>query len=55
MIYTITIQLKDPRADLLAVKEALAYYCERYGDLTLVSVTAQQPKQETIFTKGAVK
>lgn len=52
MIYTITLRLTNPRADLLAVKEALACYCERYGDLKLISITAQEPLQETLFKKG---
>lgn len=52
MTYTITLRLTNPKADLLAVKEALAYYCEDYGDIKLISITAQDPQQETIFTKG---
>lgn len=55
MIFDITIRLTNPKADLLAVKEALAYYCEVYGDLKLISITASEPKQEAIFTKGGFK
>lgn len=35
----IRIVVKNPRADILGIKEALAYYCEAYGDIKLISVS----------------
>lgn len=49
MTYILTLRLKNPRADLLAVKEALAYDLEKYGDLSLVSITEEQQKQESLW------
>lgn len=43
------VRLKDPRADVQAVKEALAYYCEQYGDLALISVEAVEERQESLW------
>ena len=39
---TITVKIKDPHADLQSVKEALAYYLERYGDLELIDVREER-------------
>ena len=39
MTYILTLRLENPSADLLAVKEALAYDLEKYGDLSLVSIS----------------
>lgn len=49
MTYLLTIRLKNPNAELLAVKEALAYDLEKYGDLSLVSITEEQKKQESLW------
>ena len=43
------VRLKDPRADVQAVKEALAYYFEQYGDLALISVEAVEERQESLW------
>ena len=45
----IRVLLKDPKADVQAVKEALAYYCEAYGDIKLLSVKAIEEKQESLW------
>lgn len=52
MTYLLTIRLKNPNADLLAVKEALAYDLEKYGDLSLVSITEEQQKQESLWKEN---
>ncbi len=49
MTYTITLRLTNPTAELQAIKEALAYYCEGYGDLSLITITAQQAPQESLW------
>ena len=49
MEYIVTIRILDPRADLLAVKESLACYCERFGDISLVDIRAVEPRQEKIW------
>ena len=43
---TITVKIKDPHADIQAVKEALAYYCERYGDLQLIDVREERTEKQ---------
>ena len=45
----VSIEITDPRADTLAVKEALAYYCEQYGDIRMVRVEEVMEKQESLF------
>lgn len=45
----IRVLLKDPRADVQAVKEALAYYCEAYGDIKLLQVKPVEEKQESLW------
>lgn len=45
----IRILLKDPKADVQAVKEALAYYCEAYGDIKLLQVKPIEGKQESLW------
>lgn len=45
----IRVLLTDPRADVLAIKEALAYYCEAYGDIKLLSVKPIEEKQESLW------
>lgn len=37
-----TVRLRSPRDDLLAVKEALAYDLEKYGDVAFINVEAVQ-------------
>lgn len=49
----IQVVLKYPRADVLAIKEALAYYCEAYGDIVLVSVEPIEEEQESLWRKGS--
>lgn len=51
MRYIITLCLDNPAADLQAVKEALAYDCEKYGDLSLISIQAKEEPQETLWRK----
>ena len=52
MTYLLTIRLKNPNADLLAVKEALAYDLEKYGDLSLVSTSEEQQKQVSLWKEN---
>lgn len=52
MTYLLTIRLKNPSADLLAVKEALAYDLEKYGDLSLVSILEEQQKQVSLWKEN---
>ena len=52
MTYILTLRLKSPNADLLAVKEALAYDLEKYGDLSLVSISEEQQKQESLWKEN---
>ena len=52
MTYLLTIRLKNPNADILAVKEALAYDLEKYGDLSLVSISEEQQKQESLWKEN---
>lgn len=42
---TITLKVDAPPGQALAVKEALAMYCERWGDTRVVSVTETAPEQ----------
>ena len=44
----IRVLLKDPKVDVQAVKEAMAYYCEAYGDIKLLTVKAIEEKQESM-------
>lgn len=48
----IRVLLKDPKADVQAIKEALAYYCEAYGDIKLLTVKAIEEKQESLWGGG---
>lgn len=43
---TITLKIKDPHADLQAVKEGLAYYLERYGDLEIIDVREERTEKQ---------
>lgn len=52
MTYILTLRLKNPRADLLAVKEALAYDLEKYGDLSLVSISEEQQTQVSLWKEN---
>lgn len=52
MTYLLTLRLKNPSEDLLAVKEALAYDLEKYGDLTLVSISEEQQKQVSLWKEN---
>ena len=52
MTYILTLRLKDPSADLLAVKEALAYDLEKYGDLALVSISEEQQTQVSLWKEN---
>ncbi len=45
---TITIQVARPAGQAIGVKEELAMYCERYGDVRVVSVTETHPEQMKI-------
>ena len=48
----IRVLLKDPKADVQAIKEALAYYCEAYGDIKLLTVKPIEEKQESLWGGG---
>lgn len=52
MTYILTLRLKNPSADLLSVKEALAYDLEKYGDLSLVSISEEQQKQVSLWKEN---
>ena len=52
MTYLLTLRLKNPNADILAVKEALAYDLEKYGDLSLVSISEEQQKQVSLWKEN---
>lgn len=43
---TITLKIKDPHADIQAVKEAWAYYLERYGDLEIIDVREERAEKQ---------
>lgn len=45
---TITIQVDRPAGQAIGVKEDLAMYCERYGDVRVVLVTETGPEQMMI-------
>lgn len=49
MTYILTLCLENPSADLLSVKEALAYDLEKYGDLSLVSISEEQQTQVSLW------
>ena len=52
MTYLLTLRLENPSAALLAVKEALAYDLEKYGDLSLVSISEEQQKQVSLWKEN---
>ena len=52
MTYLLTLRLKNPNADILAVKEALAYDLEKYGDLSLVSISEEQQTQVSLWKEN---
>lgn len=52
MTYLLTLRLKNPSADLLALKEALAYDLEKYGDLSLVSISEEQQTQVSLWKEN---
>ena len=52
MTYLLTLRLENPNADLLSVKEALAYDLEKYGDLSLVSISEEQQKQVSLWKEN---
>lgn len=45
---TITVQVDRPAGQAIGVKEELAMYCERFGDVRVVSVTETHPEQMKI-------
>ena len=45
----VSVEITNSRTDTLAIKEALAYYCEQYGDILLVHVEEITGKQESLF------
>ena len=52
MTYLLTLRLENPNADLLSVKEALAYDLEKYGDLSLVSISEEQQTQVSLWKEN---
>ncbi|MEL4859797.1 hypothetical protein AAEU42_00945 [Pseudoflavonifractor phocaeensis] len=48
MLY-IVVRVDSPQRDIAGVKEELAAYCERYGDIRAVEVRQDEPRQETLF------
>lgn len=49
MTYEITLRIKNPSQDILAVKEAIAYDCEKYGDLEIVRISQQEEHQTSLW------
>ena len=45
ILYDIVMRLQARDADLQGVKEHLAMYCERFGDLRVVSITPRKPPE----------
>lgn len=43
------IEINAPDGALQGIKEALAMYCERFGDCKVVRVTEEKPKQEDFW------
>lgn len=42
---TIVLHVDRPAGQAIGVKEDLAMYCEKYGDVRVVSVTETHPEQ----------
>lgn len=49
MEYIIQISVRSAEVDLQAVKEDLAMYCERFGDVAVVDILAQEIEQEKMW------
>ena len=45
----IQVIVKDLRADIMDIKEDLACYCERFGDISVVDVIPMEEKQESLW------
>lgn len=41
----ITVQVDSPAGQAIGVKEDLAMYCEKYGDVRVLSVMETHPEQ----------
>lgn len=46
---TIVIQVNAPLGSEQVVKEALAMYCERFGDCRVVEIRADKVEQQTFL------
>ena len=45
MMLDIHVQVNRPAGQAIGVKEDLAMYCEKFGDVRVVSVTETHPEQ----------
>jgi len=45
----IRIKLNNEQADVIGIKEALAYMCEQLGDIALIDVAEIKPFQLSLF------
>lgn len=43
---TITIKVNAPAGQAMGIKEHLAMCCEKFGDVQVVSIVSDDPKQE---------
>lgn len=50
---TITVQVDAPPGQAIGIKEDLATYLERFGDVRVVSVTEKVPEQLRMGGSGA--
>jgi len=46
----IRIKLNNEQADVIGVKETLAYICENLGDVALIDVAEIKPLQTSLFS-----
>lgn len=47
---TVTLKVNAPPGQAIGIKEALAMYCERWGDTRVVSVVESEPEQLNLFS-----
>jgi len=52
MSYIITLQVNAPPGQAIGIKEDLAMYCERYGDVLVISVQEPSAKPMEQMTIG---
>lgn len=47
----VTIHVDAPAGQAIGIKEDIAQYLEKYGDVRVVAVEERTPKQESFFDK----